>query len=67
MGSQLPEGQIAAEDDHPRRTERICQGNEKWRVAIRSRAVCQDEAIPSGTARAVQKPSNRYFIGRSGR
>jgi hypothetical protein len=62
VGPQLPEGEIAAEDGHPRGTERIRQCHEKWRVAIRSRAVRQDEAIPAGTARTVQEPSHGYFI-----
>jgi hypothetical protein len=62
MGPQLPEGKIAAEDGHPRSAERIRQCHEKWRVAIRSGAVRQDEAIAAGTARTVQEPSNGYFI-----
>jgi hypothetical protein len=62
MGPQLPEGEIAAQDGHPRGAERIRQCHEKWRVAIRSGAVRQDEAIAAGTARAVQEPANRYFI-----
>jgi hypothetical protein len=62
MGPQLPEGEIAAEDGHPRGAERIRQCYEKWRVAIRSGTVRQDEAIAAGTARAVQEPANRYFI-----
>ena len=63
--SQLAEGEIAAEDGHPRGAERIRQCHEKWRVAIRSRAVGQDEAITAGTGRAVQEPSNGYFVRRS--
>ena len=62
MGPQLPEGEIAAEDGHPRGAERVGQRHEKWRVAIRSRAVRQDEVITAGTARAVQETANGYFI-----
>ena len=62
VGPQLPEGKIAAQDGHPRRAERICQRYKKWRVTIRTRAVRQDEAIATGIARTVQKPSNGHFI-----
>ena len=37
--SQLAEGEITAEDSHPRGAERIRQYHEKWGVAICSRAV----------------------------
>ena len=60
--SQLAEGEITPEDGHPRGAERICQYHEKRRVAVRSRAVRQDEAITARTGRAVQEPSNGYFI-----
>jgi len=60
--SQLAEGEITPEDGHPRGAERICQYHEKRRVAVRSRAVRQDEAITAGTGRVVQEPSNGYFI-----
>jgi hypothetical protein len=63
--TQLAEGEIAAEDGQPVGAERTRQRNEKRRVAGRSRAVRQDEAIPTRIVRAVQKPSNGYFILRS--
>jgi hypothetical protein len=62
---QLTEGQIAAEDGQPGGAERARQCHEKGRIAVRSRAVRQDEAIPTRIGRAVQKPSNWYFISRS--
>jgi hypothetical protein len=62
MGPQLPEGEIAAQDGNPRGAERIRQCHEKRRVAIRSGAVRQDEAIAAGTVRAVQEPVNGDFI-----
>jgi len=63
--SRLAEGEIAAEDGQPRGAEGTRQRHEKGRVAVRSRAVRQDEAFSSRIGRAVQKPSNRYFILRS--
>jgi hypothetical protein len=63
--SQLAEGKIAAEDGQPGVAERTRQRHEKRGVAVRSRAVRQDQAIPSRIARAVQKPSNGHFILRS--
>src|SRR5260370_28266257 len=63
--SQLSEGKIAAEDGHPRSAERIRQYHEKRRVAVRPRAVRQDEAITARASRPVQEPSDGYFIRRS--
>ena len=62
VGSQLTEGEIAAEDGQPGGAERSCQRHEKRRVAVCSRAVREDEAIPSRIGRAVQEPTNWYFI-----
>jgi hypothetical protein len=62
---QLAEGEIAAEYGQPGGAERIRERHEKRRVAVRSRAVRQDEAIPTRIGRAVEKPSNWYFILRS--
>jgi len=59
---QLAEGEIAPEDGQPGGAERIRQRHEKRRVAVRSRAVGQDEAVPNGISWAVQKPSNWYAI-----
>jgi hypothetical protein len=58
---QLAEREIAAEDGEPGGAERTRQRHEKRRVAGRSRAVRQDEAIPIRIGRAMQKPSNGYF------
>jgi hypothetical protein len=44
--SQLAKGEIKAEDGNSRRAERIRQCHEKWGVAVRSRAVRENEAIP---------------------
>ena len=60
--SQLAEGQIAAEDGQPGGAEGTGQRHEKRRVAVRSRAVRQDEAIPVRIGRAMQKPSNWCVI-----
>ena len=65
MRPHLAEGEIAAEDGQPRRAHRTRQRHEKRRVAVRSRAVRQDEAIPARIGWAVQKSSNRYLILRS--
>src|SRR5271156_121829 len=65
VGSQLAEGKIAAEDSQSGVAECFCQSYEKWRVAVRSCAVRQDEAIPTRVGRAMQKTSNWYFILRS--
>jgi hypothetical protein len=63
--SQLAEGQIAAEDGQPGGAERIRERHEKQRVAVRSRAMRQDEEISSRMGRLVQKPSDWYLIPRS--
>src|SRR5260370_3174993 len=63
--SQLAEGEIAAEDGQPGGAERTRQHHEKRRVAVRSRAVRQDEAVHTRIGRVVQKSSNWYFILRS--
>jgi hypothetical protein len=57
----LAERKIAAQYGQARSAEPICQGNKERRVAVRSRAVCQYEAIRTSNRRAVQDPSNRYF------
>ena len=62
MRSQLAKGQIAAQDRQARGTERTRQRHEKRRTAVRPRAVGQYKAVPSRTVRAVQEPSNGYFI-----
>ena len=59
---QLAEGEITAKDSHARGAECIRQCDEKWSVAIRSRAVRQDEAITASMSWEVQVPSNGYFI-----
>jgi hypothetical protein len=51
--SQLAKGKIAAEDGQSRGAERTRQGDEKRRIAVRSRAVRQDEAILTRTGRTV--------------
>ena len=63
--SQLAEGEIAAEDGQPGVAECSCQRDQKWRVAVCSSAVRQDEAIPIRIGRAVQKAANWHFILRS--
>jgi hypothetical protein len=65
MWSQLARGQIATEDGQSRGTERTRQSHEKRRIAVCSRAVRQDEAIPIRTGRLVQEALNGYFIRRS--
>lgn len=65
MRPQLTEGEIAAKDSHPRGAERIRQRDEKWSVAVRSRAVRQHEAITASMSGEVKVPSNGYFIRRS--
>jgi hypothetical protein len=67
MRLQLAEGQIKAEDGNSRGAERIRQCHEQRGVAVRSRAVRQDETIIAGNGRAVQVPANGYFIGRGDR
>jgi hypothetical protein len=63
--SQLAEGKIATEDGQPGGAERTRQRDEERGIAVRSRAVRQDEAIPIRIGRAMQKPSNGYFALRS--
>jgi hypothetical protein len=63
--SQLAEGKIATEDGQPGGAERTRQRHEERGIAVRSRAVRQDEAIPIRIGRAMQKPSNGYFALRS--
>jgi len=60
--SQLAKGQIAAEDGQSGGTERTSKRHEKRRIAVCTRAVRQDEAIRAWVGRAVQDPSNGYFI-----
>jgi hypothetical protein len=60
--SQLAEGEIAAEDGQPGSAERTGQRHEQRRVAVRSCAMRQDEAIPIRIGRPMQKPSNWNFI-----
>jgi hypothetical protein len=62
MGSQLAEGKIAAEHGQTRGAEGVRQRHKKGRVAVGSRAVCQDETVASRIGRVVQKPSNRHPI-----
>jgi hypothetical protein len=62
MGSQLSEGKIAAEHGQTRGAEGVRQRHKKGRVAVGSRAVCQDETVASRTGRVVKKPSNRHPI-----
>ena len=62
MRPQLAKREIAAEDRQPGSTERTRERYEKRRVAVCSRAVRQDEAIPIRIRRAVQKASNGYPI-----
>jgi hypothetical protein len=63
--SQLAKGEIASKDGQPRGGERVRQRHEKRGVAVRSRTVSQDKAIFTRTDRAMQEPSNGYFIRRS--
>ena len=58
IGSQLPEGKIAAEHGQTRGAEGVGQRHKKGRVAVRSRAVRQDETVAGRTGRLMQKPSN---------
>lgn len=62
IGSQLPEGKIAAEHCQTRGAEGVRQRHKKGRVAVGSRAVCQDQTVASRTGRLVQKSSNRHPI-----
>jgi hypothetical protein len=65
MRSRLAKEKIAAEDGESRGVECARQGDEKRRIAVRSRAVGQDEAIPTRTGGAVKETSNGYLIRRS--
>ena len=62
IGSQLPEGKIAAEHGQTRCAEGVRQRHKKGRVAVGSRAVCQDQTVAGRTGRLVQKSSNRHPI-----
>jgi hypothetical protein len=62
VGSQLAEWEIAAEDSQPGGAERSCKRHEKRRVAVCSRTVREDEAIPSRIGRGVQEATNWYCI-----
>jgi len=53
IGSQLPEGKIAAEHGQTRGAEGFRQRHKKGRVTVRSRAVCQNETVASRTGRLV--------------
>ena len=61
VGSQLAEWEIAAEDGQPGGAESIRHRHEKGRIAVRSRTVRQNKAIPNRIGWEVQKPSNWYF------
>jgi hypothetical protein len=65
MRAHLTEGEIAAEDGQPGGAECTRERDEKRRVAVCSRAMRQDEAIPTRIGWKVQKPSNWDFILRS--
>ena len=60
--SQLAKGKVAAENGDSRCAEPIGQCHEKRRVAVRSRAVSKDDAIPCRALRAVEVSPNAYFI-----
>jgi hypothetical protein len=61
---QLAEGKIAAEDGEPGGAEGIGERDEKRRVAVRSCAVGEDEAIAAGCGRGVEVAANGDCIGR---
>lgn len=62
MQACLTEGKITAEDGPSASAERLRQRDEEWSVAVRSRTVCQSEAIPIRIDRRVQEASNGYSI-----
>ena len=62
MRSQLAKGQIVAEDGQASGAERTRQRFEKWRIAVRSRAVCQYKAISTWAGRAMEEAANRHII-----
>jgi len=66
MRPRLAERKIKAENSHSRAYKFLRQCHQKGRVAVRSRAVRQDEAITARTAWPVQTASNGCFIRRSG-
>jgi hypothetical protein len=60
--TQLTKGKIAAEDRHSDGAECIRQCDERRRVAVRSRSVCQDEAVATGSRRRVQIAADGHSI-----
>jgi hypothetical protein len=61
---QLAEGKVAAEDGEPGGAEGVCERYEQRRVAVRSCAVGEDEAIAAGHRRGVEISANGYLVRR---
>jgi hypothetical protein len=64
VGTRLAKGQIAAEDGESGVAECACQGHKKRRIAVRSRAMGQDEGIAGRMGREMEEPANGRFIRR---
>lgn len=64
MWPQLAKREIAAEHGQPREAECIRQRHQEWRLAIRPRAMRQDEPIVTGIGWAMDEPSNGWLICR---
>jgi hypothetical protein len=60
--SQLAKGEIAAQDSRSRGAKGVTYREKKRRVAVRSCAVRQDEAVPIRFTRDVQEPLNWYLV-----
>jgi hypothetical protein len=64
VGTRLAKGQIAAEDGESGVAECARQGHEERSIAVRSRAVGQDEGIAGRMGREMEEPANGRFIRR---
>jgi hypothetical protein len=62
MRPKLAEGKIAAKNGYPRETERVSQLGKQWRLAIRSGAVRQDQAIRAGVRWKMQVSANGRIL-----
>lgn len=64
VGARLAKGQIAAEDGESGVAERGGEGDEERRVAVRARAVGQDEGFAGRIGREMEEAADGRFIRR---
>ena len=59
----VPERQITAQDCVTVPSKCFAQGDEQWGIAVRTRAMCEDQSVADGILGRVQETSNRGVEG----